>query len=117
MLEVIVVAAAVGAIPALLLGLARLVLAGGPAPLRPDVWPGLSRDGSPRWDRLVQVALGFGLVVLLLFAGGPGRHDGVFVFLLALAVLGLFLYAWRREFVFLMSLRDDDFPGRFDKLC
>jgi len=33
-----------------------------------------------------------------------------------LIVLGLYLRTWRDEFIFLMGLRDDDFPGRNDKL-
>jgi hypothetical protein len=31
-------------------------------------------------------------------------------------ILTLFLRAWRHEFLFLMGRRDDDFPGRHDKL-
>jgi len=38
-------------------------------------------------------------------------------FMLAiLIVLGLYLRTWRDEFISLMGLRDDDFPGRNDKL-
>ncbi len=39
------------------------------------------------------------------------------VVLVALFLMGaaLYLRAWSRDFLFLMSLRDDDFPGRFDK--
>ncbi len=33
-----------------------------------------------------------------------------------LIILGLFLRTWRDEFLFLMGLHDDDFPGRNDKL-
>jgi hypothetical protein len=39
-----------------------------------------------------------------------------FIFLLILGGLALIARAWRHEFVFLMSLRDDEFPGRRDKL-
>jgi hypothetical protein len=36
--------------------------------------------------------------------------------LLSLWVLAWFVRNWRKEFVFLMGLRDDDLPGRHDKL-
>ena len=36
--------------------------------------------------------------------------------LLAVAVVFLCTRAWIREFSFLMALRDEDFPGRSDKL-
>jgi hypothetical protein len=41
----------------------------------------------------------------------------VFTFIaVSLLVLAWFVRAWSLEFVFLMGLRDDDFPGRHDKL-
>ena len=36
--------------------------------------------------------------------------------MIGLIGLALFLKGWREEFVFLMGLRDDEFPGRRDKL-
>ena len=37
-------------------------------------------------------------------------------FTISLLTLAWFVRAWSHEFVFLMGLRDDDFPGRNDKL-
>jgi len=38
-------------------------------------------------------------------------------FMLAILIVpGLYLRTWRDEFIFLMGLRDNDFPGRNDKL-
>ena len=39
-----------------------------------------------------------------------------FVALAGLFVIVLFARSWMYEFMFLMNLRDSDFPGRFDKL-
>jgi hypothetical protein len=38
------------------------------------------------------------------------------LFLLSLLILAWAALTWIGEFVYLMSLHDDDFPGRFDKL-
>ncbi len=57
-------------------------------------------------------------LVVLLFAaanGGP-REASFLLFLAALILVAFFLWAWQREFLFLMGLQDDAFPGRFDKL-
>jgi len=118
MLELIVMVAAVVGIPALLLGLARLILTDVPDKGKSDPWSGLFRDGAPRWDRLWPVAVALGLALLIFALGSGPRRGGdseFLVFLVALAVLGLFLHAWRREFLFLMERRDDEFPGRLDK--
>lgn len=39
-----------------------------------------------------------------------------FVALAGLLVLVLFARSWMHEFIFLMNLKDSDFPGQFDKL-
>lgn len=113
MLGILVLAAVLVVIPVLLLG-----ALGSPAPSA-----GHGQGGGPAvrmfgtqfklWHLCLAV-----LAAALLFAiltegrGGPGFA----LFLAALLVLGLFLRAWRSEFVFLMSLRDDEFPGQYDKL-
>lgn len=72
-------------------------------------------------DRTLRINLwkllfGMAVVAFLFAVIADGPHDGGFLVLLAcLFIFALFLRAWRREFLFLMSLRDDDFPGRFDK--
>jgi hypothetical protein len=47
---------------------------------------------------------------------GPGRGGEFSFVLLALILLTWFVRSWHREFVLLMGLRDDEFPGRHDKL-
>lgn len=51
--------------------------------------------------------------MLFLMLDGPG--DGLFVVGLIVATI-LFAWAWVVEFVTLMGLGDEAFPGRFDKL-
>jgi hypothetical protein len=76
--------------------------------------PGWLRD-VPRRPRQVNVwhlVLGLAaLGVLFALASSPA---GLLV-LCGLVVLVLFAREWAREFYFLMDLRDDDLPGRFDK--
>jgi hypothetical protein len=118
MLEVLLVAAAVVGIPALLLGLVRLVFPDSAPKGMPDWWSGWFRGGSPGMERAWHVAIAVGLVVLL-FAALPShgpRSESIVVAILALAILAWFFHVWRREFLFLMDRHDDDFPGRSDKL-
>jgi hypothetical protein len=108
----IVVMAAVGGVVAILL----LTLIGRRG--TPGKW--LDFDDFSEWTlriNLWKVLLGL-VVVAFLFAvivDGP-RDKGFFLLPICAAVLWLFLRAWRREFVYLMGLRDDELPGRFDKL-
>lgn len=98
-------------VPALVLGLLR-----GVSPeLAQGEWPDSWRTLTPHrvWQAGGLVAL-----VVLLFAaaqGGP-REASFLLFLAALILVAFFLWAWQREFLFLMGLRDDAFPGRYDKL-
>lgn len=59
--------------------------------------------------------LAMAFVLWLLFASQVGRPEPVWMTGLLLTFLLLAL-AWAREFVFLMRLADDVFPGRHDKL-
>jgi len=119
MLEVILAAVALVVIPALFLGLVRFLRENVPPGAISEVRAWLFQAG-PRglgtgW---YVAAVALGLFVLLVGANiGPRDEEGLLALLalMALVVLGVFLYAWRREFLFLMSLRDDAFPGRFDK--
>jgi hypothetical protein len=58
--------------------------------------------------RVVHLVIAAGLLLALLV--GPS----VALFL-GLVVVALYLWTWVHEFLFLMSLSDADFPGRFDK--
>jgi len=98
-------------VPALALGLFR-----GVSPeLAQGEWPESWRTLTP--SRIWQFGGIVALLVLLFAAaqGGPGEA-GFLLFLAALIVVAFFLWAWQREFLFLMGLRDDAFPGRYDKL-
>jgi hypothetical protein len=90
----------------------------------------LSRIGSPEWVRRVAGgprAWRFNLwhmmlaviatAVLLHAVSGPPTEDRVLsLVVLCLGVLGWFVRSWCNEFVFLMSRRDEEFPGRNDKV-
>jgi hypothetical protein len=110
-MELLIIATLLVAVPFLLFGLpgglVKVVKS-----LRFDPRP----DGMPQWN-LWHICVYVALAALLFaaMAAGP-RNEGFFLFLICVVVLGLFLRAWRREFLFLMGLRDDELPGRFDKL-
>jgi len=72
------------------------------------------KDGNP-W-RFVAIALGLILLLAALNAEVGPRGESNVLAVLCLGVLGVFLHIWRREFVFLMGRRDEEFPGQFDKL-
>ncbi len=89
----------------------------------------LSNLGSPEWVRRIgnvprawkfnlwQIMTAVVVVALLLQASSAPPHESALsIVLLALGVLAWFVRTWCNEFVFLMGLRDDDFPGRNDKL-
>jgi hypothetical protein len=63
------------------------------------------------WQIMVAIALA-GVVLVLLNNGIPALA----LLLGGMAILVLFFKAWRDEFVHLMGLRDEDLPGRHDKL-
>jgi hypothetical protein len=67
--------------------------------------------------RIWHVALAIALIAMLLaFLNSSPGDQGFIAFIVALLILGLVLKIWRDEFLFLMSLSDDEFPGRYDKL-
>jgi hypothetical protein len=64
------------------------------------------------WQMMTAVAMA--AVVILVFEKG---YEIIFgLTLISLFVLGWFVRAWSHEFAYLMGLRDDDLPGRHDKL-
>ncbi|AGA28047.1 hypothetical protein [Singulisphaera acidiphila] len=98
-------------VPALALGLFR-----GVSPeLARGEWPESWRTLTPA--RIWQFG-GIIALITLLFAAASGnpRESAFLLFLAALIVVAFFLWAWQREFLFLMGLRDDAFPGQYDKL-
>jgi len=110
MFELVLMAAVVVAIPALFLTLVRYGLRNDPGQAMP-AWL-----LTPAW---YFVAGAIGLFVLVAALNAPFHHGGegaLFFLIVALVVLGVFFHAWRNEFLFLMGRRDDEFPGRFDKL-
>jgi hypothetical protein len=90
----------------------------------------LSRIGSPEWVRRFtagprawrfnlwhMVAAVVVAALLMHVFSGPPTEDRVFCLaVLCLGVLGWFVRSWCNEFIFLMSRRDEEFPGRNDKL-
>jgi hypothetical protein len=64
------------------------------------------------WQMMCVVAVAAFLILVF-----EKQLEVVFTFIaVSLLVLAWFVRAWSLEFVFLMGLRDDDFPGRHDKL-
>lgn len=119
MFEFIVTAGLVVGIPLLFLAGVRTALARGAADEMPAWYRGLWQ-GRPLATGWYVIAGIIGLVLLLVALNdhprGPRNGDDVFfVFVVGVMVLAVFAHAWRREFLFLMSRRDDEFPGRFDK--
>jgi hypothetical protein len=112
MMEFLLVAAVVVGIPFFLFGMSD-GFRFNPRPIRSDDFAGWLVRIKP-W----QVALTTVLIVLMFLAmnAPPRSREGFFLFGGAIVVVALFLRAWRSEFLFLMGLRDDDFPGRYDKL-
>jgi hypothetical protein len=80
---------------------------------------GLRRIGRRLWPfqfNLWQMMTGVAVAALVLMVF-EWRYERIVTFtLISLLVLAWFVRNWRHEFVFLMGLRDSDFPGRNDKL-
>jgi hypothetical protein len=83
------------------------------APTGPSGLPWL--DSWLRRVRTWHAVMALGLTFLLYAALLERREPEPFLLFAALLVLGLFVRAWRQEFVTLMGLGDEAFPGRFDK--
>jgi hypothetical protein len=97
-------------VSALLFGLARFAVV-------PEPLAGAGRGIRPSQVTLGQMmaAVALAAVLLLFFTAGPGPERVFSTTLLALCVLAWFVRHWRKEFVFLMGLRDEEFPGHHDK--
>lgn len=78
----------------------------------------LPRPLAPLVEATGWVRPGYLLVAAALMLFLATGEPVAFMIVLSLAAAGLllsYLRAWVAEFQFLMSLSDDDFPGRFDK--
>ena len=64
------------------------------------------------WQMMCVVAVAAFLILVF----EKGSEVALAFFAVSCLVLAWFVRAWSHEFVFLMGLRDDDFPGRHDKL-
>lgn len=100
MAKYFILAAIVVGIPAFLLGRHGTVLPW----LRPGAWRGRFK----LWQACLAI-----LAAGLLFSIAIEHPFGLVVG--GLIVLAVLAWSWHQEFVFLMSLHDDDFPGRYDK--
>ena len=100
-------AMAVGTL-ALIFGLGQVVSLDGLRRIGRGLWP----FRFTLWQMMIGVALA--ALVLMVF---EWRYQRIMTFtLVSLLILAWFVRNWRNEFVFLMGLRDADFPGRNDKL-
>jgi hypothetical protein len=80
---------------------------------------GLQRIGRGLWPlrfNLWQMMTGVAVAALMLVTFEWGYGSVLAVTVMSLLVLAWFIRNWCHEFVFLMGRRDDDFPGRNDKL-
>jgi hypothetical protein len=73
-------------------------------------------DGWPKL-RLRQIAgmVAIAAAVFGIFSAGPHGEGAVF-FILSVVLFLIFFVMWRNEFRLFMLRRDDEFPGRWDKL-
>jgi hypothetical protein len=106
--SLIIVPAFVIAFFGCLFGLAQFISPDRLRRIRQSIWP----VRFSLWQMMSAVAVA--AFVILVFEKG---YEVLFAFLLmSLFVVAWFVRAWCYEFVFLMGRRDDDFPGRHDKL-
>jgi hypothetical protein len=104
----IVVPAFVVAFFGALFGLAHVLSPERLRRIRENLWP----LRLTRWQMMTAVAVaGF-----LILAFAQGYAVALAVLFISFVALAWFVRAWCHEFVFLMGLRDQDFPGRHDKL-
>jgi hypothetical protein len=72
-------------------------------------------DGVRRFGLWQVAGVLFGIVLLYTYLNSHAYRSGYFFLLLVAGAAVAFTITWVREFLFLMSLRDEDLPGRFDK--
>jgi hypothetical protein len=75
--------------------------------------------GLFEWARRLRlwhlVVAAFALMLLFTLMDRHAYREGLFFLTLVAAVATGLTVLWVREFLFLMALRDEDLPGRFDK--
>jgi hypothetical protein len=102
-------------LPALVVGLFALLFGLGQV----VTWEALRRSRRRLWPlrfNLWQMMTGVAVAALALVAFESVSGVVLAITLGSLLVLAWFIRNWCHEFVFLMGLRDEDFPGRNDKL-
>jgi|GEM_PF-5616253 len=102
----VIVALLIGSV-ALLLGLIQVA---SPA-LAQGKWPSQWHFSLRSWHMLLAAAILFCAAIIVRDQAGL-----LLLFLAAFVLMAYYLVRWRQEFLFLMSLRDDQFPGRHDKI-
>jgi hypothetical protein len=102
-------------VPALVFAYFGLVFGVGQYLSPERIWRSL-RSLLPLQLNLWQLMCGVGVAAFLILLFEQGLAFAFTVFAVSLLILGWFVHAWKHEFVFLMGLRDDGFPGRHDKL-
>ncbi len=103
-------------LPAFMVGVSALLFGPGRF-VEPERFLGEGRGIRPSQFTLGQMIAAIGVLGLLFlfFASGPSSERILSMTMLALCLLAWFVKRWRKEFVFLMGLRDEDFPGHHDK--
>ena len=108
-ITIVLPAVAIGLIAALF-GVSRILSPEGLQRLSPAF-----RSGRIGLSQLMAVVVAAALALMVMYSHGPGEAMLPIV-LLSVWVLAWFVRNWRKEFVFLMGLKDEDLPGRHDKL-
>jgi hypothetical protein len=102
-------------VPALVFGYFGLLFGLAPV-LSPERLRVIRRSLWPLQLNLWQMMCVVAVAAFLILVFEKQLEVSLAFFTVSILVLAWFVRAWSHEFVFLMGLRDDDFPGRHDKL-
>ena len=102
-------------VPALVFAYFGLLSGLGPF-LSPDRLRAIRRSLWPLQLNLWQMMCVVAVAAFLILVFEKQLEVAVAIFTISIVALAWFVRTWNREFVYLMGLRDDDFPGRHDKL-
>jgi hypothetical protein len=101
--------------PALVFAYVGLLFGLGPV-LSPERLRSIRRSLWPLRLTLWQMMVGVAVAAFLILVFEKQLGFAIAFFTISLLILAWFVHAWNHEFVFLMGLRDEDLPGRHDKL-
>jgi hypothetical protein len=101
--------------PALVFAYVGLLFGLGPF-LSPERLRSIRRSLWPLRLTLWQMMVGVAVAAFLILVFEKQLGFALAFFTISLLTLAWFVHAWNHEFVFLMGLRDEDLPGRHDKL-